>query len=176
MRSIDFPLLFLHIGLNIEIQEQYEEHCSMEENDVAVVFWKITFNEYWKTRVNEERGKLYQLHGCQVSDSKMLNACKDINVSSPLPPEIFLNTWTKAAHEVVEVHEDMNTHVEESYKGCVSSSHPSTRMFVSEDVVLIEYSYLTPDQAVRGMMPWWITWRVERWVNFFLNKKKRESK
>ena len=79
MRSIDFPLLLLHVGLNIEIQEQNEEHRSMEENDVAVVFWKITFNEYWKTRVNEERGKLYQLHGCQVSDSKMLNVCKDIN-------------------------------------------------------------------------------------------------
>ena len=71
-----------------------------------------------------------------------------------LPPEIFLNTWTEAAHEVVEVHKDMDTHVEESYEGCVSSTHPSTRMFVSEDVVLIKNSYLTPDQAVRGMMPW----------------------
>ena len=34
----------------------------------------------------------------------------------PLPPKIFLNSGTEAADEVVEIHEHMNTHVQESYE------------------------------------------------------------
>ena len=34
---------------------------------------------------------------------------------------------------------------------------------------------LIPNHEVKGMMPWWTTWRVDRWLNFFRNKKKKES-
>ena len=43
----------------------------------------------------------------------------------PLPPKIFLNSGTEAADEVVEIHEHMNTHVQESYEWCVSTTNPS---------------------------------------------------
>ena len=36
-------------------------------------------------------------------------------------------------------------------------------------------SYLTPHQVSKGMIPWWRTWRKERWLNFFLSTKKTES-
>ena len=34
---------------------------------------------------------------------------------------------------------------------------------------------LGPHQVSKGMMPWWKTWRKERWVNFFFSTKKIES-
>ena len=36
-------------------------------------------------------------------------------------------------------------------------------------------SYLTPHQVSKGMIPWWRTWRKERWLNFFFSTKKTES-
>ena len=40
-----------------------------------------------------------------------------------LPPEILLNAGTKAGHEVVEIHDNMNTNVEEHEECGVSSTH-----------------------------------------------------
>ena len=34
---------------------------------------------------------------------------------------------------------------------------------------------LTPHQVSKGMIPWWRTWRKERWPNFFFSTKKTES-
>ena len=40
---------------------------------------------------------------------------------SPFPPEIFLNAGSHAGHEVVEVHDDVDPHVEEPAEGRVAS-------------------------------------------------------
>ena len=46
-----------------------------------------------------------------------------MNSFLPLPPEILLNTGTHGTHEVVEVHDDVDTHVEEPTEGGVTSSN-----------------------------------------------------
>ena len=46
-----------------------------------------------------------------------------LHLSSPFPPEIFLYSWTHCAHEVVKVHDDVNSHVQESTEGCVTSTN-----------------------------------------------------
>ena len=43
---------------------------------------------------------------------------------SPFPPEVFLYAGPHAGHEVVEVHDDMDPHVEKAYEGCVTSPDP----------------------------------------------------
>ena len=51
--------------------------------------------------------ELNQLHACDVF----------------LPPQIFLDLGTKARHEVVEIHDDMNTNVEEHEECGMSATH-----------------------------------------------------
>ena len=34
---------------------------------------------------------------------------------------------------------------------------------------------LGPNQTAIGRPPWWMTWRLERWSDFFLSTKKKES-
>ena len=41
----------------------------------------------------------------------------------PFPPEIFLYAGSHAGHEVVEVHDDVDPHVEEPAEGGVAASH-----------------------------------------------------
>ena len=43
---------------------------------------------------------------------------------SPLPPEILLYAGSHAGHEVVEVHDDMDAHVEEAHEGGVAAPDP----------------------------------------------------
>ena len=66
--AITLPsLVLLDVGLDIEVEEEDEEHGTMEEDDIAVFFGKVTLNEYWKSCMYEECCKLDQLHCCQVS-------------------------------------------------------------------------------------------------------------
>ena len=48
----------LHIGLHIEVGEHREEHRPVEEDDVAVVFRKITVYKQGKGGVDKESGEL----------------------------------------------------------------------------------------------------------------------
>ena len=45
----------------------------------------------------------------------------------PFPPEIFLYAGSHAGHEVVEVHDDVDPHVEEPAEGGVASPNKSDR-------------------------------------------------
>ena len=71
----------------------------------------------------------------------------------------------------------MHTHIEETSKGTVTSTNQSKKEFTTCFFKkLYNKSYLSPDQAVKGIIPWWITCSEDRWDHFFFNKKKKESK
>ena len=61
------PILF-DVRLDVEIQKENEEHSTMEEDDIAVLFGKLTINENWKGCMDEKGGKLGQLHSCYISE------------------------------------------------------------------------------------------------------------
>ena len=42
---------------------------------------------------------------------------------SPFPPEVFLDAGSHGGHEVVEVHDDVHTHVEEPAEGGVAATN-----------------------------------------------------
>ena len=48
----------LHIGLHIKVGEHRKEHRSVEEDDVAVVFRKITVYKQGEGGVDKESGEL----------------------------------------------------------------------------------------------------------------------
>ena len=50
--------IFLDVRLDVEIQEEDEEHGTMKEDDIAVFFGKLTINENGKSCMDEEGGKL----------------------------------------------------------------------------------------------------------------------
>lgn len=50
------------VGFDVEIQKEDEEQGTMEEDDIAVFFGKVTVNENGKSCMDEEGGKLDQLH------------------------------------------------------------------------------------------------------------------
>ena len=118
------PILF-DVRLDVEIQKENEEHSTMEEDDIAVFFGKLTINENWKSCMDEKGGKLGQLHSCYISEIFTFILSLKLLYCLPFPPQILLYTGSKAWHEVVEIHEDMNTHVQEAHKSCVTSSNPS---------------------------------------------------
>ena len=46
---------------------------------------------------------------------------------SPFPPEVFLYTGAHAGHEVVEVHDDVDSHVKKPTEGGVASPNKPDR-------------------------------------------------
>ena len=50
-----------------------------------------------------------------------------LNQSSPFPPEVFLDAGPHAGHEVVEVHDNMHTHVEEATESGVPTPNKPVR-------------------------------------------------
>ena len=56
--------IFSDVGLDVEVQKEDEKQGTMEEDDIAVLFGKITVNENGKRCMDEEGGKLDQLHRC----------------------------------------------------------------------------------------------------------------
>ena len=60
--------IFLDVRLDVEIQEEDEEHGTMKEDDIAVFFGKLTINENGKSCMDEEGSKLDQLHSCYISE------------------------------------------------------------------------------------------------------------
>jgi len=81
----------------------------MKKYDIAEDFWEITFNKQRKAGMNKKCHKLYHLKSGQVS----------------FPPEIFLHTRAHGRHKVVEIHNDVDPHVEEPTEGCVTSTNKS---------------------------------------------------
>ena len=61
------PILF-DVRLDVEIQKEDEEHGTMEEDDIAVFFGKLTVNKNRESCMDEKGGKLGQLHSCYVSE------------------------------------------------------------------------------------------------------------
>ena len=57
------------------------------------------------------------------SVEKILGQC------SPFPPEVFLDARSHGRHEVVEVHDDVDTHVEEPAEGGVSATNKPANIF-----------------------------------------------
>ena len=114
----------------------------------------------------------------------MINIC-----IPPFPPKKRLHFRSKCREEIVEVHHLEKTKVprhilypihrvhpciEESSKASVpSSNEPGDHKKVHKDNAT--GANLGPHQVWKGMMPWWKTWRKERWVNFFFSTKKMES-
>jgi len=98
---------FLHIGLNVKICEESEKEGTKEEEKGHIDFWVVAIHEERCTGVNTPCDKLDQLHTCDVF----------------FPPKIFLDRGTEAGHEVVEVHDDMDTDVEEHEECGVTTSN-----------------------------------------------------
>ena len=88
----------------------------------------------------------------------------------------LLEGWPTCSQEVVEVHHHVHSRVQERSKATLPSSN-------KPDIVQINeingrshlICYLGPHQQRRGRVPWWITWRGDRWVNFFRATKNIES-
>ena len=59
--------------------------------------------------MKEYKNKLNHLHCCQVS----------------LPPEVFLHTWSTGCQEVIQIHDTMNTRVQEWSKSTLSTTNKS---------------------------------------------------
>jgi len=81
----------------------------MKENDIAEDFWEITLKEQRETGMNKKGDKLNHLKSCQVS----------------FPPEIFLNSRPHGRHKVVEIHDDVDSHIEEPTECRVTSTNES---------------------------------------------------
>ena len=83
---------------------------------------------------------------------------------SPFPPKILLHLWAHGRHQVVEVHHHVDPHVQEPTEGCVAPANkPNTIFFCNFTFELyILKTYFMPHQAVKGMIPWCTTCRVER--------------
>ena len=64
--ALPSPILF-DVRLDVEIQKENEEHGTMEENDIAVLFGKLTVNKNRESCMNEKGGKLNELHCRQIS-------------------------------------------------------------------------------------------------------------
>ena len=72
IRTLMCICLFIDIGLNVEIEEESKEHCPMKQNNITIIFGKITLNEKWKCGMDEEGSKLYKLHCCQISETNSM--------------------------------------------------------------------------------------------------------
>ena len=49
---------------------------------------------------------------------------------SPFPPEVFLDAGSHGGHEVVEVHDDVNAHIEEPAEGGVAATNKPVRGWI----------------------------------------------
>ena len=56
----------LDVRLDVEVEEEREEHGAVEEDDVAVLLREVAVDKEREGCVDEERGKLHQLHRGQV--------------------------------------------------------------------------------------------------------------
>ena len=105
--------VFLRIGLDVEIGEESEEEGTKEKDEANSSFGIIAVHEEGQTAMDGEGDELQQLHAGDV----------------PLPPEVLLDLWPHGAHQVVEVHDHMNSHVQEHEEGRVSTAHKSKTTF-----------------------------------------------
>ena len=98
----------------------------MKENDIAEDFGEITLKEQRETGMNKKGDKLNHLKSCQVSEKirvEIFLLLKKFWI--PFPPEIFLNSRPHGRHEVVEIHDDMDSHIEEPAECRVTSTNES---------------------------------------------------
>ena len=100
------PVL-LCIGFDVEIGEERKEEDAEEKDEEYSKFGIVAICEEWKAAMDGEGDKLKELHACDVS----------------LPPEIFLHLWPHRGHQVVEVHDNMDPHVQEHEEGRVSTTN-----------------------------------------------------
>lgn len=100
----------LDVCLDVEVQEEEEEHCPVEQDDVAEYLREpAVLEKERQAGVQEEGHELNQLHRGQV----------------PFPPEVLLNGGSEGGEEVVEVHDHVDAHVQEPAEGCVSPANKS---------------------------------------------------
>ena len=115
--------LLLDVGLNVEVGEEGEEEGAKEEEEGNIDLWVVTVHE--QRSATMRLVNIINILSSDLSMIRILNCDWLIpGVDAPsdelnqlhagdvlLPPEILLNTGTEAAHEVVEVHDNMNTNV-----------------------------------------------------------------
>jgi len=102
--------VLLDVGLDVEVREQDEEHPTVEQNYVAEYLWEAAvLDKEGEGGVDEESHELHQLHCCQV----------------PLPPKVLLHLGPEGGEEVVEVHDDVDPHVQEPAERRVSPANKS---------------------------------------------------
>ena len=97
---------FFHIRLNIKVCKESEEKGPEKQEEGDVDLGIVTVHEERGGGVDTPGDKLHQLHARDVL----------------LPPEVFLHTGSKAGHEVVEVHHDVDSDVEEHEEGRVAAA------------------------------------------------------
>ena len=136
----------LDIVLEVKVREQNKEESTVEEDDPAEDFGETTSgNEKRKRGVYKESHKLNKLHSCQIPGIKikLFIYCFKQTVYSnnffffksvkkeifpklnflPLPPEILLNFGSHCWHKVVEIHQHMHSHVQETTEHNVTATH-----------------------------------------------------
>jgi len=82
----------------------------MREDDIAENLREVAVVEDGNHGMDKHEDKLNQLHGCQIL----------------FPPKIFLHLWPHGRHEVVEIHDHMDAHVQEASKDRVPTTHKSS--------------------------------------------------
>jgi len=97
------------VSPDIEVSKHGQEHDTMAENDEAVEGGKPTVDEDGLEGVKTEGGELEHLELGQIL----------------LPPEILLNLGAEEREEVVEVHDGVDAHVEETTECCVTTTNVS---------------------------------------------------
>jgi len=97
---------FFEVGLNIEIGEHGEEHGAVAEDDEAVEGREAAVDEDGLDGVEGEGSELDHLHLGEVL----------------LPPEVLVDLGPEGGHEVVEVHDGVDAHVEETAKHGLAAS------------------------------------------------------
>lgn len=113
-----------------------------------------------------------------------------------LPPDELLVLRAHCRYHVVEVHHDVDECVEQREEGTVTTCKESPRFIKlprRTKQVLVPVSNMQcckrkncffkvpganfmPIQTENGIHPWWITWRVDTWLFFFLRMKNRVSR
>ena len=70
--------------------------------------------------------KLDQLHAGDVAGGDFFNKIS-MSITLPLPPQVLLHFGSKGRHEVVEVHDNMDTNVEEHEECRVAATNKPVR-------------------------------------------------
>ena len=130
--------------------------------------------------MDEHQDKLNHLHGGEVPFPPKISVKRIIEQycnGAKIVWNSLLEGWSTCSQEVVEVHHHVHSGVQEGSKATLTSSDKPNM------VQMIEINgrsshlicHLGPHQQRRGRVPWWITWRGDRWVNFFRATKNIES-